>query len=164
MSEGDFMKMQNFFKVILTLMLFPLFLMAHGDKEYKKGVKTKISEEKISFLKEEYEKKIKPIFKRACFDCHSRYTVYPWYYKIPIVKQLIDHDIEEAREHLDMSEGFPFKSHEEASLVDIMEEIAEVIEEGEMPLFRYVILHKEARLTDKEKQLIIQWAKSALSR
>ena len=51
------------------------------------------------------------VFKTGCFDCHTTKTAYPWYYKLPFVKTIIDDDIAEAKKHMDMSEGFPFKVH-----------------------------------------------------
>ena len=54
--------------------------------------------------------KLEPIWQKACYDCHTDKTDYPWYYKLPFVKGMIDKDIEEARAELDMSKGFPFIS------------------------------------------------------
>ena len=58
-----------------------------------------------------YRAEIEPIFKAKCFDCHSSSTRHPWYYKVPGVRQLINSDVKEAKEHLDMSQGFPFQGH-----------------------------------------------------
>ena len=86
--------------------------------------------------------------KRACFDCHSNETVWPWYSNLnPVAWMLQDH-VNEGREALNFSEwnrGF-----------DDVDEIGEVIHEGEMPLANYLALHREARLTPQEKELLIQ--------
>lgn len=49
-------------------------------------------------INQEYLKTVKPIFQKSCFDCHGNTTVYPWYYKVPGVKQLIDNDIDEVKQ------------------------------------------------------------------
>ena len=86
--------------------------------------------------------------KRACFDCHSNESVWPWYSNLnPVAWMLQDH-VNEGREALNFSEwnrGF-----------DDVDEIGEVIREGEMPLANYLALHPEARLTPQEKELLIQ--------
>ncbi len=110
-----------------------------------------------NMINERYVNEIKPIFKRACFDCHSDQTKYPWYYKIPGVKQLMDNHIEEAREHLDFSNDFPFQSKKQKPQLKLVHEIWEEIEEGEMPLWSYTIMHSEAKLAKDELQMIKDW-------
>jgi hypothetical protein len=43
-----------------------------------------------------------------------------------------------------------------------MEECIEQLKSGEMPLESYTVIHKEARLTDAERQLVIKWSESVL--
>ena len=59
--------------------------------------------------KRDYQLRVEPIFKKSCMDCHSGQTRFPWYYKIPGIKQMLDSDISEAGHHLDMSASYPFK-------------------------------------------------------
>jgi hypothetical protein len=84
---------------------------------------------------------------RACFDCHSNETTWPWYSKIAPVSFLVAGHVKEGRESLN------FSTWDQAS-VDI-DEIQEVISEGEMPLSDYLLMHPSARLTDAEKQQLI---------
>lgn len=86
------------------------------------------------------------IARRACFDCHSHETVWPWYSKIAPVSWLIIRDVQNGREHLNFSD-WSNAGHD-------AEEIGEVIFEGEMPLLRYTLLHPEARLTAAERQIL----------
>jgi hypothetical protein len=41
-----------------------------------------------------------------------------------------------------------------------MEEIAEQVKEGEMPIDSYTWTHKDAILTDEEKNILIQWTEA----
>lgn len=90
--------------------------------------------------------------KDACYDCHSNSTNYLWYFNIQPVGLMMNKHILEGREELNFS-NFDINP-------DKMKEIAEVIEENEMPLKSYRMLHKKARLDDTRKMEIIQWAES----
>jgi hypothetical protein len=106
-----------------------------------------------------YKKRVEPIFKGKCFDCHSSHTTYPWYYQIPGIKILITSDIKEARAHIDMDNGFPFRSHS-TPLKDLVE-IERSILDKSMPPLKYRILHRDAALTKKEVETIKDWTQSS---
>ncbi len=104
---------------------------------------------------------VNSILEVACNDCHSNKTRYPWYAKIqPSAWFLHDH-VTEGKEHLNLSE---FTNLSIARQNHKFEEIAEVLEEKEMPLesYTYLGLHKEANLTNEQRQLIINWAKAQM--
>ncbi|GAB4497283.1 MAG: hypothetical protein OHK0052_08610 [Anaerolineales bacterium] len=92
---------------------------------------------------------VRALAQRACFDCHSNETVYPWYSNIAPVSWLVQHDIEEGRSKLNFSDWG--RSREKDG-----DEIAEVILEGEMPPTIYLLQHPEARLTEAERALLIE--------
>jgi hypothetical protein len=85
---------------------------------------------------------------RACFDCHSNQTVWPWYSKIAPVSWMVYRDTMEGREALNFSEWSPNRFE------DAVEEAAEVVLEGEMPPAKYFPTHPEARLTSAERQIL----------
>lgn len=85
---------------------------------------------------------------RACFDCHSNETEWPWYSNIAPVSWLVQRDVDEGREKLNFSE---WNSGGEEG-----EEMAESIWEGEMPPAVFLITHPEARLTDAELDQLAQ--------
>lgn len=89
--------------------------------------------------------KTKALFNRACADCHSNETKYPWYSKIAPVSWLVMHDIEEGRETLNVSMLGLQKENK-------VKDAAEEVKEGEMPILPYIIAHPEARLSDAEKK------------
>ena len=88
---------------------------------------------------------------RACYDCHSNQTRWPWYSNIAPASWLIQRDVDQGRRVLNFSEWN--RRQEEAA------ESAEAIAGGEMPPRQYLPLHPEARLAAAERQLLI----SALS-
>ncbi len=85
--------------------------------------------------------------KRACFDCHSNETVWPWYSNIAPISWLVQRDVEEGRQALNFSEW------DRPQEVD---DIIEVIREGEMPPLTYKLLHPQARLSPAEQEALIQ--------
>lgn len=92
---------------------------------------------------------------RACFDCHSNETVWPWYsYVAPVSLRLADH-VEEGREHLNFSAW-------DQPNVDI-DEVVENIEKGEMPLWDYLPMHPEAKLSPSEQQALIDGLKATFA-
>ena len=109
----------------------------------------------LKLINEEYLVNVKPIFEKKCFDCHGSTTKYPWYYKVPGAKQLIEHDISESKEHLDMSNDFPFKGHGEPK--DDLEAIKKSVQNKSMPPFRYRILHGDSALSEEEVKIVDAW-------
>lgn len=86
--------------------------------------------------------------KRACFDCHSNETRWPWYSNIAPVSWLVYLDTINGRNHLNFSEWNTQRGD--------LQEAIEAIQEGEMPPFYYAIMHAEARLSAAEKQALIE--------
>ncbi len=85
---------------------------------------------------------------RACFDCHSNETVWPWYSYVPLISGKIVETVAEGREELNYSEwDRPQKEADES---------AESVVEGEMPPLNYVWLHPKAWLTDGEKKELVR--------
>lgn len=105
--------------------------------------------------------RLKPIFKDGCFDCHSDQTDFPWYHSLPIIKGWLDEHVAEARDELDMSNGFPFGGHSRRQADNLLKMKRE-IEEGEMPLLSYRIMHWGAAPNDEEKDSIYAWIDRSL--
>jgi hypothetical protein len=85
---------------------------------------------------------------RACFDCHSNETIWPWYSNIAPASWLVARDTYEARDYLNFSDWLPGD-------VDL-DDLREVITEGEMPPAQYTMIHAAARLTGAERQQLLE--------
>jgi len=86
---------------------------------------------------------------RACFGCHSNETKWPWYSSVAPISWLVQHDVDEGRQVLNFSTWGTGRGQRG-------EEISESIWEGQMPPAQFLLTHPEARLTDAEKQQLIQ--------
>ncbi len=100
---------------------------------------------------------ISSMFEHACNDCHSNNTRYPWYAEIqPVAWWLNDHVIE-GKEELNFNEFATYRASKQYKKLD---EIGEMVQKGEMPLKSYTLIHADARLSDADKQAIMDWANS----
>jgi hypothetical protein len=96
------------------------------------------------------------IFRRACYDCHSNETRWPWYSNIAPVSWFLASDVHTGRKHLNFSLWGKYASTRRSqSLDDIQDEISS----GDMPLPAYLLLHPSARLTAAEKDTVLAWAR-----
>jgi len=94
------------------------------------------------------------ILGRACYDCHSNETEWPWYaYVAPLSWRVADH-VTEGREHLNFSTWSQYADEEQ---IEKLDEIWEEVEDGKMPLWDYLRMHSEARLSDQELAVLHQW-------
>lgn len=100
---------------------------------------------------------VKEILERSCYDCHSNETRWPWYSRVAPFSWLVAHDVEEGREHLNFSEWDQLSTEEQ---VEAMEEAWEEVEEGEMPLWFYLPMHPEARISKSDRATLKRWAGS----
>lgn len=105
---------------------------------------------------------LKPVFEHGCYDCHSSFTKYPWYHKLPIIKGLIDSDIKEARRQVDFSKGFPFTG--KGSQADMLKGMLDEIQSGDMPPFTYRMVHWGRQITGAGKDSVTSWIDSSLAR
>ncbi len=100
---------------------------------------------------------------RACGDCHSNETRWPWYTNIAPFSWLIQRDVDEGRRRLNFSDwsgavtGEGGRRRGEGG-----GEVSRVIQEGSMPPFYYTPLHSDAMLTDQEKQALINGLAASL--
>ncbi len=93
---------------------------------------------------------------RACFDCHSNQTVWPWYSNIAPLSWLIQEDVDQGRRALNFSQ---WNSGEREGTRDM----ARTIQRGEMPPAYYVLLHPSAKLSPQETQALITGLNSSLA-
>ncbi|MDH5399243.1 MAG: heme-binding domain-containing protein [Cyclobacteriaceae bacterium] len=97
---------------------------------------------------------IQQTLKRACYDCHSFETKYPWYAYVAPVSFWVGHHIDEGREHLNFS---VWSSYDAKKSDHKLEELAEEVEERKMPMTSYVIAHSEAKLSAEETERLVRW-------
>jgi Haem-binding domain len=97
---------------------------------------------------------VRLLLRRACYDCHSHETVWPWYSRVAPVSWLIAHDVGEGRRELDFS---TWDAYDPVKRRKKLRESAEEVAERAMPPWYYAIVHPAARLTADERARLEDW-------
>lgn len=100
--------------------------------------------------------KVKIILQQTCYDCHSNTTEYPWYNNVAPVSYWLANHVKDGKKHLNFS---AWESYSAKKKDHKLEEVIEMVEEGEMPLNEYTWTHEEANLSEEQRNDIIEWAK-----
>ena len=96
------------------------------------------------------------LIRRACFDCHSNETVWPWYSNVAPVSWLVQNDVDGGRWNVNFTEWDRPQRHPNY--------VVDQVKRGEMPLWYYLPMHPAAKLTASEKDALIDGAKKSLGR
>ena len=91
---------------------------------------------------------------RACGNCHSNHTDWPWYSRVPPVSWWIAQHVREGRERFNFSE---WDTYSQSQRQDKLESMCGLILTGRMPPWQYTAMHPEARLTEKDKKAVCAW-------
>ncbi len=97
---------------------------------------------------------VQSVLKKACYDCHSNNTRYPWYAYVQPFRLLLDRHVRDGKEELNFSE---YGAYSKKRQFNKLRSIGEALEEGTMPLKSYCLMHAGARLTDAEKADVLKW-------
>jgi hypothetical protein len=96
------------------------------------------------------------ILRKACYDCHSNNSKYPWYFNVQPSAWFVANHIKNGKTHFNFDEFLTYKKEKKDHK---LEELGDEVEHDEMPLSSYTLMHAEARLSQQQKDTIIAWAK-----
>jgi hypothetical protein len=97
---------------------------------------------------------VEAIMRKACFDCHSNETRWPWYAKLAPSSWLMARDVLKGRARMNLSE---WGGADEAERTTDREVSRDQINEGNMPPWFYLPMHPDARLSAHEKDVLKAW-------
>ncbi|TAJ52976.1 MAG: cytochrome C [Chitinophagaceae bacterium] len=135
----------------LLIVLLVVFVVAQAFRPEKNNSNDTSKDISNSYVVPE---NVKTILAKACNDCHSNNTRYPWYAEIQPVAWWINDHVKDGKKHLNFNE---FDGYRIARQYKKLEECIEEVKDGEMPLASYTIIHKDAKLSDDEKQILFTW-------
>ena len=98
---------------------------------------------------------VKNILVASCYDCHSNHTNHMWYENIQPIGWWIGEHISDGKRHLNFSE---FNTYKDKRKSHKFEEIGETITAKEMPMSSYTLIHGNAKLSDEQIKLVLNWA------
>lgn len=99
------------------------------------------------------------LIKTSCYSCHSNETVYPWYSYVAPSSWLVARDVRVGREELNFS---TWADYDERKMINRLDDIAAEVNEGEMPMPIYTLMHGSARLDNAQRELIVAWTEAAM--
>ena len=97
------------------------------------------------------------LIRRACQNCHSQNTEWPWYSHVAPVSWLLARDVQQARSHMNLSQWQDYSTDDRLRLLSA---VGSAVRNRAMPPPRYLLLHPEARLGDDERQQIYRWTRN----
>src|SRR5215510_7317508 len=102
---------------------------------------------------------LRPIIGRACRDCHTDQTHWPWYSRVPAISFLLRRDVKKGRAKLDFSTWTNNQTHRPT--MNQIEEVCDAVSNGTMPPRSYRLMHPNARLSQKDVDAFCNWADTA---
>jgi hypothetical protein len=144
-------------KITIWVVLALFVILQFIPNTYPEIVK---SNENDLILTEDVPEEVGLILRNSCYDCHSNETRYPWYAYIAPVSWLVVRDVKLGRDDMNFSEWNNLKSRDKIKLLD---EIAEEVNDGNMPMPIYTITHGDASLDDVKKQLLVKWTEDMMN-
>lgn len=98
---------------------------------------------------------VQQLLSTSCYDCHSNHTRYPWYATIQPMAWYLSHHVKEGKAELNFNEFGTYSKRRQASK---LKAIGGSVKDGSMPLSSYTLIHRDAKLSGEDKQLLIAWA------
>ncbi|MCK9482359.1 MAG: heme-binding domain-containing protein [Bacteroidia bacterium] len=149
---------KSILKKVLILLIVALALLQFYRPT--KNISTEVSVNAIG-LHYNVPEPVDKLLRTSCYDCHSNNTVYPWYSNVQPVALWLDDHIRDGKKHLNFDE---FNTYSAERKQKKFKEIAEEIEEGEMPMTSYTLIHKNAKLSTADKKLLVDWTKEMMKK
>lgn len=149
-------KMKKYLKYVwiglIVIIILLQFQLLQSDKTNPEIIPT----EEIN-VSANLPKNISTILRKSCYDCHSNETKWPWYSYVAPISILVTDDVNDARKELNFSK---WGSYSLKRKIKKLSEINKEVSEGEMPLWFYLPLHPEAKLTVEEQNALVGWTET----
>jgi hypothetical protein len=97
---------------------------------------------------------VRAVLRRACYDCHSNETVWPWYSRVAPVSWMLERDVREGRREVNFS---TWNRYDAARRVKLARKIWKEVAEGDMPPWVYAVVHGPAKLTEQDRVILRAW-------
>ncbi|WP_034918989.1 heme-binding domain-containing protein [Gillisia sp. CAL575] len=104
-------------------------------------------------------KEVASILRTSCYDCHSNNTNYPWYNKIQPVAWYLEDHVSHGKEEFNFSEFGDYSDRRKKSK---LKSLLRQVEQDEMPLDPYTLIHSDAKISESEKELLLGWVNKVL--
>jgi len=140
--------MRKIIKILVVLGIVTFIVIQFFQPEKNIG---EITENHI-FKQEKLPENIQQTISNACLDCHSNSTRYPWYDRIAPVSWMVKKHIDDGKKELNFSEWGKFDAYDK---IGALEDIRQEVEQKTMPLKAYVMIHRDAKLSEEQVLLCL---------
>ncbi|MHB1146192.1 MAG: heme-binding domain-containing protein [Lutibacter sp.] len=135
-----------FLGILVTFILIQFYRPEKNDSKNEMNAMSTVMEIPVEVTK---------IIKTSCADCHTNSTKYPWYNEIAPASWFLAQHVKEGKENLNFSEWTAYNKDQQQR---VLKDIKEVLNERKMPLKSYLLIHKNAKLTENQYQILYDWA------
>ena len=105
----------------------------------------------------------KEVLRRACANCHSNETRWPWYSRVAPGSWLLGSHVERGRRALNFSEWRTRTQGKPGAAMASLAAACAAAASGRMPPPSYLWMHPEARLTPADKQALCAWTDAEIA-
>jgi hypothetical protein len=140
--------------VVIFLAVFGVMQLVRPDRSNPPSVPSQHLSAHVDVPRE-----VGAILDRSCRNCHSNDTTWPWYSEVAPVSWLVAHDVQEAREHLNIS---TWATRSRGDQQEALEDICKEVRRGDMPITAYRLMHREAALTPADVEAMCAWTAGAV--
>lgn len=144
------MTLRKLILLAIGLLIAAQFLPVHRDNPPVDPAKTIFSSYPMP-------QDVHAIFNRSCKDCHTNETSWPWYSHVAPPSWIVAHDVHEGRGRMNLSEWANYSAERKVSRLD---KICEEIRKGDMPDSKYTLIHRDALLSDVDRNTLCAWTDS----
>jgi hypothetical protein len=143
--------MRNLFLIVLVVFVLIQFIIPEkNDSKNEMNAMSTVMEIPVEANR---------IIQTSCADCHSNSTNYPWYNKIAPASWFLAQHVKKGKEHLNFSEWTAYNKDQKEH---ILKNLKEVLNEREMPIKSYVLVHKELGLSENQYQILYDWVNTII--
>jgi len=142
---------------ILVIILLAAFMVIQFFKP-SKNASEEIAGNQIE-VKNQVPEDVHEILKVSCYDCHSNTTYYPWYWGVQPTAWFLNNHIQEGKRELNFSN---FATYPAWKRYNKIKAIGKEVKSGDMPLFSYTLIHRNAVLNNDKKLAIENWVANSL--
>jgi len=139
-------------KLALLLLIVVLIVIQFFQPEKNSG---SITQESDLIVVASVPDSLAEILITSCYDCHSNHTEYPWYSRISPVSWWLFKHVRNGKEDLNLSK---FGNLSKAEKISALSDLYDALESGTMPLQSYLLVHREARMSQEEVDALMDWA------
>ncbi len=139
-------------KLALLLLIVVLIVLQFFQPEKNQG---SITQESDLIVVASVPDSLAEILITSCYDCHSNHTEYPWYSRISPVSWYLYKHLRDGKEELNLSE---FGNLSKAEKIGTLSDLYDALEAGTMPLQSYMLIHRDARMSQEKIDALLDWA------